>query len=322
MTALTTTATVVEAAGPSSRKARKAPAALWAVGAIVVVPAAVPIAYLVWSVVRPGGIDAGGIPAARLIELSLSTGLLVVAVTVTTTCLGAATAWLTTHTDLPGRRVWSTFVTLPLVIPSYVGALALLGASGNRGMISLGLQGLGLPGLPVFSGFWAAWAALSLWNFSFAHLLAVPALRRMDPALEEAARGMGASRAKTMATIVLPQLRPALTGAALLVALYVLSDFGAVSLLRYETFTRAIYSQFRGRLDVTPAIFLSGMLVIIALVLIVLEQRTRGSAELHAGRPPRSPRPVGLSPGGRAAAVTFLGLLVAAALVVPLVTLA
>jgi iron(III) transport system permease protein len=213
-------------------------------------------------------------------------------------------------------------VTLPLVIPSYVGALAMLGASGNQGMVSQMLVAVGLPSLPVFSGFWAAWAALSLWNFSFVHLLAVPTLRRMDPSLEEAARGLGASRTGTLFKVVLPQLRPAMAGAALLVSLYVLSDFGAVSLLRYETFTRAIYTQFRARLDVTPALFLSGVLVIVALVLVVLEQRVRGRATLHATRPPRANPPVQLSPRARIGATAFLGGLVAVSLVIPMAVLA
>src|SRR5690606_32959262 len=212
----------------------------------------------------------------------------------TTSILGAATAWLTTRTDLKGARLWSTLLTPPLVIPSYVGALAFLGLSGNDGLLSRALTGMGLQPLPVFSGFWAAWAALSLWNFSYVHLLAVPALRRMDPALEEAARGLGASRWRTFLTVVLPQLRPALLSGMLLVGLYTLSDFGAVSLLRYETFTRAIYTQFRGRLDVTPALFLSGVLVMVALVVVWAEQRSRGRAALHSTRPARRPAEVSL----------------------------
>src|SRR5690606_37775969 len=151
-----------------------------------------------------------------------------------TSVLGTATAWLTTRTDLRGARLWSTLLSLPLVVPSYVGALAFLGLSGNQGLLSRLMAAVGLRPLPVFSAFWAAWAALSLWNFSYVHLLAVPALRRMDPPLEEAARGLGASRWRTFLTVVLPQLRPALLSGMLLVGLYVLSDFGAVSLLRYE----------------------------------------------------------------------------------------
>lgn len=306
---------------PPDHKGTGAPGALWVAGIVVIVPAVTPIAYLLWSVMRPGGIDAGGIPLPRLIQLLGSTALLVVAVTALSLALGTATAWLTTRTDLAGRRAWSTLVTVPLVIPSYVGALALLGASGNGGLLTRIAETFGLPGVPVLSGFWPTWAALSLWNFSYVHLLAVPALRRMDPALEEAAQGLGSSRRRTLRTVVIPQLRPALLSGSLLVGLYVLSDFGAVSLLRYETFTRAIYTQFRGRLDVSPALFLSGVLVLVALGLVVAEQRSRGRAALHAGRSARRPSRTHLGGWQRRAAYAFLTVVVAGALVLPMVTL-
>lgn len=295
---------------------------LWLMALLLILPAVTPIAYLLWAVLRPGGFDAGGVPLGRLSSLFGSTALLVVSVTVTTTLLGIGTAWLTTRTDLRGRWAWSTLVTLPLVIPSYVGALALLGASGNDGLLSRLSEVAGLPALPVFSGFWATWAALSLWNFSYVHLLAAPALRRMDPSLEDAARGLGSSRWRTTLTVVVPQLRPALLSGSLLVGLYVLSDFGAVSLLRYETFTRAIYTQFRGRLDVTPALFLSGVLVIVALVLVWAEQRSRGRAALYAHKPPRRPVLVSLRGWKRTAAYGFLTAVVTGSLVMPMVTLA
>jgi len=306
---------------PSARSGRRAPVALWVAGTLVALPAVAPIAYLVWSVLRPGGIDAGGISSGRLLELLGATSLLVISVTATALMLGTATAWLTTRTDLSARRLWSTLASLPLVIPSYVGAVAMLGTSGNGGLMSEALRAVGLPALPVFSGFWAAWGALSLWNFSYVHLLAVPALRRMDPALEEAARGLGSSRRRLLATVVLPQLRPALLSSSLLVGLYVLSDFGAVSLLRYETFTRAIYTQFRGRLDPAPALFLSGVLVMVALVLVLAEQRGRGRAALYSNRPNRRPQPVRLTGGRRLAAYGFLSTVVIGALLLPLTTL-
>ncbi|MDX1448911.1 MAG: iron ABC transporter permease [Acidimicrobiia bacterium] len=306
---------------PPVPRGRGASAMLWALAIAVTLPGAAPIAYLLWSVLRPGGFDAGGIGVGRLVDLAASTAVLVIAVTVTAVALGTTTAWLTTRTDLRGRGLWSTLVTLPLVIPSYVGALAMLGSSGNAGVISLALDAVGLPKLGVFSGFWAAWGALSLWNFSYVHLIATPALRRMDPGLEDAARGLGASGRRVLIDVVLPQLRPALASSSLLVGLYVISDFGAVSLLRYETFTRAIYTQFRGRLDVTPALFLSGVLVLIALVLVVAEQRNRGRASLAARRPTRPPRTVSLTGGARLAAYGFLTSVVVAALVLPLVTL-
>lgn len=320
MTALAPPA-VDTAPEPSPTTRRRAPGALWLLALVVILPAVTPIVYLIWAVIRPGGIDAGGIPTARLAELFGSTALLVATVTITTAMIGTATAWLTTRTDLAGRRLWSALVTVPLVIPSYVGALAMLGSSGNDGLMSQAVGLLGLPALPVFSGFWAAWGALSLWNFTYVHLLAVPALRRMDPSLEEASRGLGAGRWRTLTGVVFPQLRPALLGGSLLVGLYVLSDFGAVSLLRYETFTRAIYTQFRGRLDVTPALFLSGLLVIVALGLVWAEQRSRGRAALHSGRASRPPPQIALTGWKRLAAYGFLSTVVIGALILPLVTL-
>jgi iron(III) transport system permease protein len=294
---------------------------LWAVSLAIVIPAVIPVVFLLWVVIRPGGFDAGGFSTSRLLELAASTLLLTIAVTATTLVLGVATAWLTTRTDLPGARSWSTLMTLPLVIPSYVGAMAMLAASGNNGMVSQALIGMGLPALPVFQGFWAVWLALSLWNFSFVHLLTVPVLRRLDPALEDVARGLGAGRWRVYVTVVLPQLRPVMASSALLVSLYVLSEFGAVSMLRYETFTRAIYTQFAGRLDTGPALYLAGLLSTAALVIVLAQMWLRGRARLDPRRPSRPPRQQQLSRRGRWLAWTFLGSVFGLALLMPVVTM-
>lgn len=285
------------------------------------VPATAPILILLWSVVAGTG-QTGGLSVARLGELGLSTLSLVIAVTISTTAIGFSTAWITTRTDIPGKRIWSTLVSLPLVIPSYVGALTLLAATGNQGSLSRLLRTFGFEGMGVLTGFGAAWIALTLWNFPFVHLLAVPALRRIDPALEESARALGASRMRTIRTVVIPQLRSTLTSAGLLVALYVMSDFGAVSLLRYETFTLAIYTQFRGRLDASPALFLSGILVLAGLIIVFVERWARGRAITRPhSAVARRQIPVALTRRRRLAATAFLGSIVLASLVLPLSTL-
>ena len=302
------------------RRSRKAGPILWALAIVAVVPSMIPLVLLAWAALQ--GVTTGGIPVTRLMELLWSTGVLVVSVTLSCVALGVTTAWLTNRTNIKGRRIWSTLVILPMVIPSYVGALALLGASGNDGAISALLTAVGLPPLPPLRGFWAAWGALTLWNFPFVHLLAAPTLRRMNPSLEEAARGLGASRSETFVTVVLPQLRPAVAASALLVALYTLSDFGAVSLLGYETFTRAIYAQFRGRVDITPALFLSGVLTIVALTIVIAERRIRGRRTYHSNRPTRPARVVTLLGWHRMAAYVVLGLAVTLSLALPTAVLA
>ena len=109
----------------------------------------------------------------------------------------------------------------------------------------------------------------------------------MDPSMEESARSLGKGPIRTLVTVTVPMLRPAIAAGSLLVALYVLSDFGAVSLMRYETFTWSIYQQYQGAFDRSIAAVLSLVLVCFAVAVLVLEQWSRGRIRYHrtgAGR--------------------------------------
>jgi iron(III) transport system permease protein len=120
---------------------------------------------------------------------------------------------------------------------------------------------------------------------------------------------------------VLTQLRPAIGASALLVALYTLSDFGSVSLMRFDAFTRVIYAQYSGRIDRTPAVVLSVVLMLIAGVVIWAEQRTRGEGAYFTKKPTRPPSLHRLTPGSRTAAVGFLGVVVGLGAIIPIVVL-
>jgi iron(III) transport system permease protein len=178
--------------------------------------------------------------------------------------------------------LWSVILSLPLVIPSYVGAFALLAAFGPRGMLQQALEGpFGVTRLPDIAGFPGAFISLTLFTYPYVFLLVASALRGQDPALEEAARSLGHSKWATFRTVTLPMLRPSIAAGSLLVALYTLHDFGAVSLMRYNVFTQAIYLQYKGAFDRTPAAILSLILIAVALVVLVLERRARGKARYH-----------------------------------------
>jgi iron(III) transport system permease protein len=293
------------------------------VSALVVVPALVvaaamliPVVYLLVQVSELG--------RDRFVELLTSPALLAitgrtlglaVAVTAASVAIGVPMAWLTMRSDLPGRRFFRVTTALPLVIPTYVGAFTLLAAFAPGGLFEswFGIR------VPSPYGFGGAFVALTLWTSPYVLLTCQAALRGLDPALEEASRSLGHGPLRTFLRVTVPQLRPAAAAGGLLVTLYVLSDFGAVSMLRYSTFTRALYLQLRSAFDRAPAAFLGLVLVAITVVFLVLEARASrdagGQFRVHgAGRPP----PVVPLGRWRWPAATFAGGFVLVALVVPM----
>ncbi|MDP7674291.1 MAG: iron ABC transporter permease, partial [Dehalococcoidia bacterium] len=99
--------------------------------------------------------------------------------------------------------------------------------------------------------------------------------------LEEAARAMGYGAFRTFIAVTLPLIRPAIAAGSLLIALYTLSDFGGVALLRYQTFTSTIMIQYESSLDRTVAAVLSLVLVGFAVLLLLGEGFIRGSGAYH-----------------------------------------
>lgn len=304
-------------AAPPAGAGRRAPWWLWMAGVLVVLPLVLPLVSLFVRVLGASEAAIDILTDARTAELALRSTVLTVLVSATAVGVGVAAAWLVTGTNIPGRMVWGVLVPLPLVIPSYVLALSFLAASGPRGTLAT-LTGWDVP---VLDGLPGAWLALALSTYPFVYLMVVAATRRLDPALEDAARGLGASRWRVFWTVTVPQLRPAIGAGALLAALYTLSDFGAVSLMRFAAFTTAIYAQYAGRIDRTPAAVLSVLLIVIALVIIWAEGRTRGRAAYHSNRPARARTPQMLSTRERIAALGFLGTLVTLGVVIPVIVL-
>jgi iron(III) transport system permease protein len=272
------------------------PGALAAAAVIVVASVLLPCIYLV---IRAFGADENARAAVQLqptLRLVFDTLLLVVGVVAVTLVIGTALAWLVVRTDLPGARIWGVALTLPLVIPSYVGALVLLGALGPTGLLQQRLAPLGVERLPDIYGYEGALLALTLSTYPYVFLVAASALRTIDVSLEEAARSLGRSAPRVFLTVTLPALRPALSASALLVALYVLADFGAVSLMQYPTLTRAVYLQYESLLDRNAAAILALVLVALAGVIVILEGyvRRRGATFRSSPGAGRRAKAVGL----------------------------
>lgn len=262
--------------------------ALLVVALILIVPA-----YLLLRAAGAGSATIDTLVSARTWATMGNTLLLTCSVVASTAAISVPLAWLVTATDLPGRRVWSVLLTLPLVIPSYVAAYLYVSLLSPRGVVQGLLQPLlGIESLPPIYGFPGAWLVLTLITYPFTYLSVRAAMKRLDPSLVEAARSLGYSPWRAFWRITVPMLRPSLAAGSLLVALYCLRDFGAVNLLQFGTFTRVIYNRYQAyRLDEAAAMAL--LLVALTGVFLVLDYRSRGRgryARLSSGaariRPP------------------------------------
>ena len=248
---------------------QRPPVVVVALGVFAALAALLPILYLLLRLTE--GLEAALAELARprTLELVWNTLRLAVSVSLTALVLGSLQAWVVVRSDVRAPGVFATLATLPLAIPSYVLAL---------GYLSI---------FPSLQGFWASWFVMSIATSPYVFLAVSAALIRTSVTNEEVARSLGLGRWQTMLRVTWPQVRPAAIASLMLVALYSLSEFGAIALLRFDTFTRAIYNAYRGSFDRSAAASLALVLVLIALLVIWFERHYRSqqlSASVAVGR--------------------------------------
>ena len=236
----------------------------------------------------------------RIAELLSNTARLMLVTVPSTVVLGVLAAWLVERTDLPGVSWWRTLLLAPLAVPAFVSAYA---------WISLA---------PWMTGFLGAALVTTLAYFPFVFLPVAALLRALDGTDEEAARSLGLSPVRAVVRTVLPRLRPAISGGALLVALHLLAEFGVLEMMRFQTFTTAIMQQYAVGFSDTAGSLLASVLVLLCLLVLTVEVVARGRRRVArvGGGAHRRAQPIAL---GRWAvpALAFLTVVVTLALLVP-----
>ncbi len=220
-----------------------------------------PLGYTVWQAVQVSAAEAAELLLRPLVGVLLvNTVGLALATTLVSAVVGTVCAWLVERTRLPGRRAWGVLAVVPLAVPPFISSYAWVSLS---------------PALQDFTG---ALLVVSASYFPLVYLPVAAALRGMDPALEETARALGRGPWGCFFAVVLPQLRPALLGGMLLVALHLLGEFGAFTLLRFRTFTTELYAEYRTGFNGPGASLLAVVLLLLCLVCMIGELKVRGGA--------------------------------------------
>ncbi|WIV68685.1 ABC transporter permease [Natrialbaceae archaeon AArc-T1-2] len=239
---------------------------------------------LLWIGLRAAAVDPSRAAAilfrSRSLEIAANSLLLMAGVTVLSVIIGVPLAWLTVRSDLPFARFWTVVVALPLAIPSYLGALAYIDAFGPRGRLQSLLAPLGVDSLPEIYGLGGAILVITLYTYPYVYLTTRAALKTFDKTLVDAARTLEHDYRETFRRVTFPQIRPAITAGALLVALYAISDFGTPAFMRLDVFTRQIYVEYRGW-NLDYAAMLSIQLIAVTVFILALESRIRGDERVY-----------------------------------------
>ena len=295
---------------------------LWLPAGIIAASILVPVSYLI---VRAGSGRNSFVSVVfrpENFDVLLNSIVLALAVAFCSAALAVPIAWLTVRTDLPLRRMWSVLTVLPLVIPSYIGAYLMISTLGPRGLVQGWLEPLGVERLPSIYGFPGALVVLTLLTFPYTLLSIRSSLMGMDPALEDAARILGQSSWQTFWRVTFPQLRPGLAAGSLLVILYSLRDFGAVAIMRYDSFTRVIYVQYQSLIDRSGAAGLALGLVMLTLIILWLERRSQKTHQLYSSAAAKRPPEIVPLGSWKWPALLFLSGIVLVSLVIPAANLA
>jgi iron(III) transport system permease protein len=257
------------------------PVAALLLGGAVAAAVSLPVVWIALTAIAAPGV-LSTVTSPRILRILGNSLALVAAVTTGAILVGVPLSYLTTRTNLPGRRLWTVLLVMPLVLPGWIGAFAYVAAFGPNGRLQGLLAPLGVDELPALYGFPGTALVLTLYSFPYVLVTTRAALTSLDGRLIEAARTLEDSRLAAFRRVSLPLIRPAVSAGALLVALNTLAAFGEPMIMRFDVFTRAIYVEFNtfGR---DAAALLSLQLVVLTLVLLAIETRLRRATGRQSG---------------------------------------
>ena len=276
-----------------------------------------PIFYMFWRFANFSKNLTSFLSSWDVSTLLFNTLFLFFAVILSSLFLGLLISILTVRYEFPGSKILFSLTILPLVIPSYIGALTYVSAFSPKGLFVDLFSKYGISEIIGIEGFVGSWIVLTLFTYPYVQLICSSALRNLDSTVEDAARSLGVKKIKMYTKVVIPRLKKPIIYSSLLVGLYVISDFGAVSLMKYGTMTKAIYSYYVININGDPVIFYSTILILLALVISFAQRGSEVSRSAKVSGTPREITKIKLSQKNKVLVLTFFGIVIFFSLLLP-----
>ncbi|WP_412550255.1 ABC transporter permease [Shimia sp. MIT910701] len=261
----------------------------WSLGALFVATVVLaPILAVIWIAFHPVENIWPHLLSTTLPRYMRNTLVLMVSVGVLAAAMGATTAWLVTRYRFPGVRWIQWALLLPLAIPAYVGAYALVDFLEYAGPVQTGLRDLF--GWQTSRDYWfpeirsmgAAIIVLSAALFPYVYILARAAYREQFGASEEVARSLGAGPFARFWRVGLPMARPAIAAGTAIVMMETVNDFGTVDYFAVQTLTTGIFSVWLESNNAGGAAQISSVVLMLVILLVTMEKISRRKVQFFS----------------------------------------
>jgi len=256
--------------------------------------------------------------SSRFYLNGLTNSLMIAAASaILTALIGVPFAFCLARLPIGGKPVLLALAALPLVLPSFVGAYALVLLFGRAGLVTGVLQSIGIP----FDSIYGAKGIIAVYTLTLYPYVVLPvtaAFKAIDQSVEEAAQNLGSSRSRMLRTVTLPLVVPSILAGALLVFIEALENFGVPFVLAEDKTILSVeaYKLFVGETTDNPASAgVLGVLLVVCTVTALMVQRRMLSRRHYATGARRSTPLLTVSPLMRRLAAAYCWIVVGAAIV-------
>lgn len=276
---------------------RKTRIDVWSTGAaLIAISVILPVLAVLWFALTPTENIWPHLLNTVLPRYIRNTVVLMTCVGILAAAVGIGAAWFVTRYKFPGRAWMQWALLMPLAVPAYVGAYALVDFLEYAGPVQTWLRSTF--GFETSRDYWfpdirsmgGAIVVISAAYFPYVYILSRAALREQSGAGYEVAQALGAGPWGRFWRVGLPLTRPAIAAGSAVVMMETVNDFGTVDYFAVQTLTTGIFTSWRQGGNLGGAAQLATCVLVLIALLVTMEKISRRRISHASGA--RNQRPV------------------------------